>query len=810
VPGASLSPAAAPAGPRPGRAGRRTGARPWSSASRVAGALLLAALPSRPGTARGDEPAIEIVRTSAGSGVAEVELPRLWLPRRRPGQLPDIAPTLRGLASWRQFRPGLEASPDLYRDEPRLLPEGGAARRLTLVETVAFGLDNVDRDALLRRYPETRASHLVGGDTGLRQLLRVQARGPLLGNAVYFHAEARDYHRLDQRPLGAREGRDAHRPRLTLNLSWYPTGRSKVTLGGRHETLRREQNELSTLRAPDATSERNLRENTLVVTAQHQPGERTMLRLVYDLVHHRDDSLPRGGLDRPGHRNLDAQYDWGNAAWTRTSAFTEYRLHGTASWFGDDLLARGDAHTLTAGASLERRRGRIDHTRNGGFTFVDAATDQGEVTEDDRMSWSYSSSDRGNEVHAGFQQRALAVFLEDDWELGRRLRITGGARFEQFTGGFPHTGAVWQTTALSPRLTALLHLDRQQRTGLFAQLGRHARRLVPAMYLRASAGAAYSPLEYWRWSGDPHAASEPGVDDPGWYRERQFPAIIGPLAPDLRHPRLDRAAVGLFHEAPHRRYELRLRYELERHRDLLALHDAAASIRDPDSNPTGSHELVEEQFGPAPHDLVRYLRARDGHRPQYLIGNPAGAHRDVHRLVMAAAITATPWLHLSTRATWTRDRGNLDDRDGLSLEWRDPSGRLQAEGNLPGVHRLRLDLGGRVTLPLSSALRATYRFRSGTYHARHIRVVTPGAPRMYVHDPRGRGGYQYPSQHIVDLHLQSRLDWLGAPRWLVWLTGENLLNQGAVSAVRSHSTAFRAVRALQEPLQLWLGLRCDL
>ena len=192
-----------------------------------------------------------------------------------------------------------------------------------------------------------------------------------------------------------------------------------------------------------------------------------------------------------------------------------------------------------------------------------------------------------------------------------------------------------------------------------------------------------------------------------------------------------------------------------------------------------------------------------------MLGNAPGGWRESHQLDVMASMPVADFLELAGRLTITDDRGNLYAPDGISLEWRDPSGQLGSSGRMPWVSPVRLWLQAILDLPAAISIYIDYRFTAGAYYSRIRRVQPENNQRVFVWDGAGRGAYQYPDQHQLDVRAQIRLDGVLDGSMRVWVEGRNLMNLGAVTAVREVNTSFRSVAALQTPFELRVGASYD-
>ena len=712
----------------------------------------------------------------------------------RPGL--DVVGTSLERDRWRFY----DGTAEMAGDAPDAQERG--AMRLEIEDELRWGASNVRLARLLEDHPTTLPEELMGGRGGWRNLLRLRLEGPLVTDDLSFAYEGLDDRSFGARPLGATADVTRSRPRHALGLRWRASETTELTVGGRIDGDYAQNAALDAWTLPSAGTTARGDLGTAYATLRTQPGPRHELRLTYGFEHLRDDVRSREGVGVPGHTNLDSFQRWGNAAWTIRRRQTQHHLDAAWRLFAG-ALGRRDAHTLTLGAQLDAWRRRDDETRNGGHTFVDALAIEGEnnrlLDENDRSTWDLDLSDRGDEAHGGSRTDALAIYLEDHLAIGDSVDVFAGVRVEHTRLGADDERSLLRTTTASPRAEIWWTATRDRFTRFFVQYGRFHPRIDPRVALRDPRAAAYSPLEYWRWTGDPQQSPLPDALDPRWVRDEVFGTVVGRIDPDAAHPFVDRVAGGVQTKIPSAFLALRLAVVHERHRRQLALFDAGYD-RDP-----SSYVLEEETFGPGARDRVEYLSLVGGARPDYVVGNAPGAFRNVTRVDLATTWDPIDQIALALRYRFVDDRGNLEDRGPLALEWRDASNRAPSRGRTPGVDRHRLD----ASLGLHASrfsFHVDYALRAGARHSRVALVRPVGQQRTFVYDAAGRGAYVFPSVHRLDVRAQVRLPWARG-EWKVWVEARNVLNAGTPTSFREVSSAFRSVARIQEPFELRVGAR---
>jgi|GEM_PF-3571934 len=798
--------------------GTPTGRR--ARALAVAFALCGAAVEARAGDGTSAAPRVVEIPAEARAGSPEplrVPLSHLWLPDGLLDPIGDDGARQRGVAaptSDRRFRANTGSG---FTDERRLLAEARPELAWEISTEITGGALSqrlIDDDEIIARHPATLPEDLFGGRTVFSSDTSLWVTGAAnRSKTLSLRASATD-RRIDDRPLGTLATQSIARGDYGLSARWDATPELRIDAGTRYYREGNDNAGLSQWFLESASRDRDRDELVAAARVIWQPAYWHQFEATVDLGAYRDDWRPRGGLSEPGHSNLDTFERWGNHPFRvrRREARAFARLEWSA--FTDGVLSSSDSHTLHVGLDVENVDRADDETRTGGFTYVDIVPvgPDGEfaprIDENDRSTWLLFSSDRGDELHADIDHASLALWIEERFHLGDRLEIEAGARLEHFGGGFADRPGSWSAFTVAPRLSGRWWLTENGATSLYASAGRHYQRMDETFVVRDRVGAAYSPLEYWDWTGDPSQDPLPGIADPDWVRRAQFPAFVGAIDPDAEHPHIDRLVAGATTGDPDRGLEIEARYELRVHRAMLGLYDAGFSLFDPNSKPEGTYELTEETFTRVDGgvETATFYDLRPGVRPDYTIGNPPGARRRSHQVDLRLRSNLGRAFTVSSSLRYAVDRGNFDSSRGLSLEWRDPSGTLASFGNMPGIDRFRAQLGATWRAPLLFNVDVDYRYFSGAYYSRVARVAPTVAPRINVFDGRGRGGYRYPARHRLSARLSRPVPWFGPGRLRMWVRGQNLLGQRPVTGFREQARFFESVRRLDVPLEIFVGV----
>jgi len=753
---------------------------------------------------------------------------RLWRARKLAPLEPIASAELRGLNDGFRLRPGLDVVPTGYETLPRLLPEHQRVFELSLSEQFGMGIRNVDSKALVSRYPGTLAQDLYGGQLRYRNLAKVWLGTPIR-RTFGVYAEALD-DRTSRQPLGSIADQNEWRPRYTLNTTWTPDAYTHLTVGLRHDRISVDNAGLSAFTAPSAARSTRIDESTLVASLRRQLAARAEVSALYEARFLRDDAWPENGLRTPGHYNLDAfagpsdtgatgasrvAAGWGNDSWRIRRREVGQFADAHLSVFLDGLFGGPDAHTLTLGAQVDRVTYEQDESRTGGFTFVDTLRSTGTdpnaplrsvsptELERDRTVWDLYSSDRGDELHGKPEQWAIAGYAEDAIDLGSRVSVTPGVRFEQFMGGFSEGPQVWKTRTVAPRLALRVDVLGDGSTFWYGQAGRHYQRLDPSMYVRASEGKAVSPLSYWDWTGPADAPTSPSIQDPLWQPTASgIPAAMGKLDPKIDHPYIDRFMTGLSHYVAGARLSFVGRYELSVFKKPVGLFDENGFGAARDANYATQSRTTSDV-------TVPYYSLTPTGRSRYVIGNAPGAKRSTHVIRGQVSWDGLSWLSFLATANYTVDRGNFYAPRSLSTEWFQPSGSIHSYGNMPGIDRVRATVSPIFYLPRDVTLWPSYDFRSGAYYSRIVQVSPSRGPRAFVYDKEGRGGYRLPMRHLIHLGAEVRLPWADR-RMRARLQIYNLTNARYITGVRETATSFRSVRSLEAPFEAHVRLTYDL
>jgi hypothetical protein len=406
-----------------------------------------------------------------------------------------------------------------------------------------------------------------------------------------------------------------------------------------------------------------------------------------------------------------------------------------------------------------------------------------------------------------------AAWAADHVRLGR-LALEVGLRWDRADAGRASDSASITWTTVSPRLTARLTLVGDGRLAAFGGFGRYAHRLP--LDLMAFGDEAASQGAVYRWedrNGD--ARFQPGELGPLVARAGPGSSAAS-LDPGLQPPYTEEAAAGLEGRIAGA-WRGRLTALRRRERRLVAPVNVGVGPSDYDVrlvlDPGG------DLLGPADDQMLPIAdrRPESFGRDRYLLTNPAGEnslHEGVE-LAMDGTIGGRAWLRLGATASRTTgpaaNRGfrALENDQGLAGERLEtPNAETNARGRLFFDRAYTLKIAGGWRAPGDVRLAAVARYQDGQPFARLVVVPELGQGADFVQAiPNGRSRFAFTL--TIDARVEKGFT-LGRRRVAGSLEAFNLgASAREVEEDVTTGPSFRAVRAVQPPRAVRLGLRVD-
>ena len=379
-----------------------------------------------------------------------------------------------------------------------------------------------------------------------------------------------------------------------------------------------------------------------------------------------------------------------------------------------------------------------------------------------------------------------SAFAQDSWQIGNRLTINPGIRVDHNRGFMKSANdTVFKTTSWGPRIGFAFDLTGNGRTVLKGHWGR---------YYDGAKATYYTLLE----PANPFFISylDPGTGDvvAGPYQITASGSVHS-MDPDIKHPRMDQAILGLQHEL-FKNFSVGVTGIYRKNTNFIddVLIDS----------PTGWSPVTVADPGPDNElgtsddpgtTLTFYRQDTDPDDNRFLITNPEGAYREYRGVeLMAEKRFADRWM---MQGSWviskiegninnTGNFGNTGEYDNPNL---DPRFQPFRDGRLTNDNTHIAKLLGMVRGPWGVIASTAFFYTSGQTFTRTVRQRFDVNREVFA-EPRG--AQRLDARKQVDFKLEKQFG-LGDRRRLgVTFEGFNLFNEATVTnrTTRSGSTYF--------------------
>jgi len=376
--------------------------------------------------------------------------------------------------------------------------------------------------------------------------------GPLRQDRLWFYTGVQWYETWEYAtgfPLPA----DSFQPRIfgkftaqlgpTLNLTtWLEADAYNIKNGGGNLRV-----------SPEAT--KRIRSTEIVgnfgLTKILNPGSFFCLKGSFFFGYLIDE--PTAGRNAVCHREIAySNYKTGSSGIYSRMDPARIQFNASLTHYAEDFVF--GSHDFKFGAEIERSTNTL-HAEYTGPTHTVYWDYYGQAY----LAYQYE----GYTTDTGYTR--IDAFIQDTWQVTKRLNINAGLRFCQNWGTVKSVpGAVYSASRLTPRLGFTLDLLGDRATVLKAHYGRFSEAMFTAIHERMNPASAYSDFVASYWDGG------------AWIEfDRLVHENLYRMDPAIRHPYLDQFTIGLEREL-FKNSSLSVSYIHRSWEDLIAVYDELA------------------------------------------------------------------------------------------------------------------------------------------------------------------------------------------------------------------------------------------
>jgi len=509
-----------------------------------------------------------------------------------------------------------------------------------------------------------------------------------------------------------------------------------------------------------------------------------------------DDYLPSMGGDIndsiiwDGYYGVTAGAPW----WNWLGKMNRDQANASFTYFAEDFL--GGDHEFKIGVQYTRGKSEWVGGYSGGEWYY---------LYYDYPYYQYQQ----NPFMYGATSNAIGAFIDDSWQIGDRLVVNLGLRFDHNDGSIPSWFVYdgWEKTSERvPGVDNIVDMNNfAPRLGLAFQLTSDHKTLLKASY-----GRYYDANHHDNWSYPGPAATDMNVYYYDWGTEAYefwytIPGEMGyTVDPKLRNPYADIFSLGLERELmPNLSVGATFIYKKEN--DLIGWEDRGGiyeqiSAVSPDN---GQTYTVFNQ--------TSALGSND-----YWITNPSGYGQTYKALIFSFAKKYSNNWQLYASLTWSKAEGISivsHETDSWALAnsanfGKDPNDYINADGPLNHDRTWIFKLQVSYSFPWGILASMNYLYQTGVPIPLYTRVYPDQGLRQILAEPRG------PDRHkpwnLLDFRLQKTFNIYKSLRLDAMIDVFNLFNSATVTAYRSHdlwALAYNEPSFIFYPRRIQVGLK---
>ncbi len=590
--------------------------------------------------------------------------------------------------------------------------------------------------------------------------------GPIVKDKLWFYTGVQ-YYRTQDRPAGFPEPQDYKQPRFFGKLTAQLT--PSLNVSAMYQTT----NYNGTNRGGDATT------SPEAVVNQDSPdwlagfslnkilSPTTFFDIKTNYFEGRYYLDPEVGFDAYGHyiqtvqegyeeyaNDLPANWYYGSSG---TFGYYDRARFGTnvsLTHYAEDFLA--GSHEFKFGAEFERSmsRNRYGYTGTGGplgdnvrYTDYFGVGYNGYVYSGNYLAYQYTGYDNNT------RYTRLEGFVQDSWQVSKRLNISLGLRYSQNWGDVKYvSGSVFKTNRLAPRVGFTFDILGDKTTILKAHYGHFTEAMLASYHDRMNPDQAYGDYIAYYFIPDDDDPATTGGEWNEWYRTVH--ESLYEMDPDIKHPYMAQWTVGIEREL-FKDTSLGISYINRRWNQIISPVDRAADYDlidlyvEPLDRTFQIYERTEETL--ETHDyLITNIKQGD----PWILGNPYRKFWGIE--VLFNKRFSNRWQLLASyvygKATGTIDNGFADDI-GYGGGTYNPNFWINTEGNLTYDPTHMIKIQGTYVLPFDINFNAYFRGITGNAWTQRFRsrALNQGRETFYT---EARGSNHYPMQKVLDLRLE--------------------------------------------------------
>jgi len=452
---------------------------------------------------------------------------------------------------------------------------------------------------------------------------------------------------------------------------------------------------------------------------------------------------PEVGFDTYSHLSQDDNMLYDSAGYFYYADRARFGTNVSLTHYAEDFLA--GSHEFKFGAEVERSFARSRY----GFTGTGGALGD-HINYTDYFSYGYTGpylayQYEGYDTNTRYTR--LETFVQDSWQVMKRLNLSLGLRFSQNWGDVKDvSGSVYKTKRLAPRLGFTFDIFGDKSTILKGQYGHFTEAMLTAYHDRMNPIGNFK--DYIGYYYD--------LGDEAWHEMFRIPPTPYKMDPNIKHPYMEQITIGIEREL-FKDTSLGVTYINRKWKDIIGRYDRASDYTAGTaySSALGKTFTVYERTLDTL-EITDYYITNLIKGPEYpwILEQPIRKYEGVE--ILFNKRFSNRWQLLASYV-YSKATGNRDNSFGTDIGWgsnpSDPNNYINANGNLTNDPTHMLKLQGTYILPFDISFNAYFRGITGNAWTTRFRTGRFNQGRITFFAEK-RGANHYPMQKILDLRLE--------------------------------------------------------
>jgi hypothetical protein len=631
--------------------------------------------------------------------------------------------------------------------------------------------------------------------------------GPIVKDKLWFYFGGQFY-QTNRRPTGFPEDVTYKQPRLFVKLTSQLTPTLNMNLAFQRTKYQGVNRGADSTTLPIATVTQDSPDWLLSFSLTKILSPKTFFDLktnYFEGIYYLD---PVAGFDTYSHFNLDANMLTDSAGYFYYADRARFGTNASLTHYAEDFLL--GSHEFKFGAEFERSmaRSRYGYTGTGGALGNN-------VKYTDYYSYGYTGPYLAYQ-YAGYDTNTrytrLEMFLQDSWQITKRLNLNLGLRYSQNWGDVKGVdGSVFKTKRLAPRLGFTFDILGDKTTILKAHYGHFTEAMLTAYHDRMNPSASFNDYVGYYWD----------LEAGAWSEMFRTPYTPYNMDPNIKHPYMAQFTVGIEREL-FKDTSFGVTYINRKWNDLIGRYNRAAdyteqSVYSSDLDKTFTvYEQTSETLG-VTDILITNLRKDPALFP-WILEEPYRKYEGIE--VLFNKRFSNRWQLLASYV-YGKATGTLNNSFGGDLGWggskSDPNVWINAKGNLTFDPTHMIKLQGTYVLPFDISLTGYFWGITGESWTTRLRTSSFNQGRItFFTEPRG--SHHYPMEKILNLRIEKIFTLADKYRLGVMVDVFNVFNTNTINSWGTRigydwtpgdfaSTGGHELYGISDPRQARVGVR---